>query len=182
LRVNQSQDIYEPVITTINYKHGDAPEGKKTQLYRIWSHIKNQCYNKAGFEYSLYGGRGLTVHRPWLEYIAFKEWALETGYKKGLALHRRDKSRGYMPSNLEWLTRSENIGKNNNSKRLFKWTVIQSIRDSNASVASLARVYGVATYTIWKIVNRVTYKNDVPGANRKDKYIEQVRTKDKRGK
>lgn len=59
--------------------HGDA----RTPLYRAWSTMK---YRK-------------NICEKWDDYIIFKEWALNNGYKSGLNLILRDKKGIYEPDN-----------------------------------------------------------------------------------
>ncbi len=51
---------------------------------------------------------GITVCQAWqLSVDAFMSWAIETGFKIGLELDRRDSSKGYSPENCRWATRQQ---------------------------------------------------------------------------
>lgn len=41
--------------------HGDAGNGRKTRLYRIWRGMKTRCTNKNTGYFERYGGRGIAV-------------------------------------------------------------------------------------------------------------------------
>lgn len=98
-----------------------------TRLYKIWSNMKQRCYNAKSSQYNSYGGRGITICDEWKnDFQAFAEWALTHGYqdppigediKRGdtLTIDRIDDDKGYSPENCQWITLSENIMK----KRAF---------------------------------------------------------------
>lgn len=91
-----------------SYIHGDS----KTRLYAIWAAMKARCLNPNHPNYSRYGGRGIKVCDEWRNsYIAFKDWALSHGYKDNLVIDRIDNDGNYKPSNVQFITRSENTSK-----------------------------------------------------------------------
>lgn len=103
--------------------HGD---GKKTskfyRLYMVWAGIKKRCYLPTTKCYKYYGGKGIKMCKPWLRsYLAFKKWALETGYNVDApigqcTIDRVDANRGYYPSNCRWVSMKEqNINKRKNN-------------------------------------------------------------------
>lgn len=96
-----------------NFKHGDSTaKGKKQRLYRIWSHIKDRCYNQKASAYIYYGQRGIQVFDEWKnDYPVFKKWALDYGYQDNLIIDRIDNDGNYTPENCQWLTLSENSKK-----------------------------------------------------------------------
>ena len=83
----------------------------KTRLYKIFSGMKNRCYNPNNQHYKWYGGKGVTVCDEWLGekgVQSFIEWALNNGYEENLSIDRIDPSGNYEPSNCRWVTMSEN--------------------------------------------------------------------------
>lgn len=93
-------------------KHGDAKDGKKSLLYHIWRELKARCKNSKHKSYGRYGGRGIRVCDEWSSsYVAFREWAMNSGYQEGLSIDRVDNDGGYEPSNCQWMTRGENSRK-----------------------------------------------------------------------
>lgn len=85
-------------------KHGM----KGTRLYRIWRSMKDRCYNPNFKDYSLYGGRGITVCQEWLnDFSAFYDWAVTHGYADNLSIDRMDNDKGYSPDNCRWATALE---------------------------------------------------------------------------
>lgn len=91
-------------------KHGDF--GSK--LYGVWAGMKRRCQNPNTTYYKDYGGRGIKVCNEWQNYEAFKEWALESGYKEGLTIERIDVNGNYCPNNCKWIPLSaQNANKRN---------------------------------------------------------------------
>ena len=95
--------------------HGDST----TRLYGLWCTMKSRCYNPNMTSYEYYGGRGITICDEWrTSYAAFKEWALENGYKQGLTIDRIDVNGNYCPENCRWATRKEQ-NRNTRKNRIF---------------------------------------------------------------
>lgn len=79
--------------------HGET----KTRLHSIWRGMLSRCLNKNEKCFKHYGGRGITVCPAWLEYVAFRDWALTNGYADKLSIERKDCNKGYCPENCEWI-------------------------------------------------------------------------------
>ena len=84
-------------------KHGYS----RHPLYSVWNGIKNRCYNKNEKQYGVWGGRGISVCDEWINNPkAFIEWALKSGYKKGLFIDRINNDMDYEPNNCRFITRA----------------------------------------------------------------------------
>lgn len=95
-------------------KHG----GYNTRLYRIWKNMKSRCYNKNNPDYRLYGGRGITICKEWLEDFAnFRDWSDHNGYGNGLSIDRINNDLSYTPSNCRWASQKDQC--NNNSRNVI---------------------------------------------------------------
>ena len=87
-----------------------------TKLYRIWDAIKQRCYNPNSKQFKDYGGRGITVCDEWRNNsLAFRKWALASGYREILQIDRIDNDKGYSPGNCRFVTRKEQMRNRRNS-------------------------------------------------------------------
>lgn len=84
-------------------------------LYRVWSNMKNRCYNSASKRYPDWGGRGIAVCDAWLDFSEFHMWGMSNGYKKGLTLERKDNDGNYGPDNCMWATLTEQANNKRNT-------------------------------------------------------------------
>ena len=90
-------------------KHGgavNARQGGHDPLYKLWSAIKDRCFNPSNKHYHCYGGRGITMCKKWADdFSAFKK-AVEPR-PRGATLDRIDNNKGYEPNNVRWATKQE---------------------------------------------------------------------------
>jgi len=88
----------------------------RTDLYRVWTAMKQRCLNKSCDAYKYYGGRGITACDDWVNgFINFYNWAELNGYKKGLTIERVDNNGNYEPENCIWVTQKhQNTNKRGN--------------------------------------------------------------------
>ena len=77
-------------------------------LRRVWSAIKQRCYNPKHKFYKDYGDRGITMCSEWLnDYKAFEKWCMNSGYQRGLEVDRIDNNGNYEPNNCKWMPMKE---------------------------------------------------------------------------
>lgn len=96
-------------------EHGDVKplvplrksHGKwRTPTYNTWDSMIGRCTRKSNPRFPHYGGRGITIHKPWLE--SFQAFLDDMGERPaGKTLNRIDNDGNYEPSNCEWATPSE---------------------------------------------------------------------------
>lgn len=69
-----------------------------------------RCESEKAHNYRWYGAKGVKVCDEWRQsYTAFRDWAHEHGYVRGLELDRRDSDGNYCPENCRWITKKTNI-------------------------------------------------------------------------
>lgn len=92
--------------------HGDS----NSKLYNVWSAMRRRCLSPSCKDYQDYGARGITICEEWDDYIAFKKWALDNGYKAGVSIDRINNDLGYRPDNCRFVgLRTQANNKRNNS-------------------------------------------------------------------
>jgi len=112
--------------------------------------MKERCYSPNKDGYHRYGGRGIRVCDEWRnDYEAFKKWAIENGFKKGLQLDRRENSGHYEPGNCRFVTGVVNT-RNQDQVKLSEEKVIQikAALCDGGEPKQIAIAYSVSASTI----------------------------------
>lgn len=90
-------------------------------LYSVWATMKQRCLNKNNKSYKDYGGRGIKLDERWANnYESFYNWAINSGYKKGLQIDRIDNNGNYCPSNCRFV---DNEVQANNKRNVKLYTI-----------------------------------------------------------
>ena len=108
------------------------------KIYKVWSGIKQRCFNPNSNRYKNYGGRGISICDEWKNsFETFCKWALENGYKEGLSIDRIYHEKDYEPSNCRWtdeITQQNNRTNNTlyeyegETHTLTEWSRIKGIK------------------------------------------------------
>lgn len=140
------------------YKNGLS----NTRLRYIYDNMKSRCCNKNNKEYKNYGGRGITIHKDWLDkdngFENFYNWAIDNGYSKDLSIDRIDVDGNYEPSNCKWSNFQEQMNNRTNTIKL-KYNNIEK------TLTEWARQYKIPIVTLrtrlargWDIERALTEK------------------------
>lgn len=81
--------------------------GSHTRLFNIWCGMRKRCMNPNCNAYQNYGGRGIRICNEWMNFSAFREWAIENGYSDELSIDRINVDGDYEPSNCRWADAKE---------------------------------------------------------------------------
>jgi hypothetical protein len=104
------------VRRTGRLSHGSEPKN----LYAVWASMKQRCRNQNYREYHLYGGRGISICPEWVyDFVAFRAFALATGWKHGLHMDRIDNNGNYQPDNVRFVTPTQNARNKRSNRPIF---------------------------------------------------------------
>lgn len=111
-------------------KHGCTSKSHPMHsLYRIWEALKRRCYNENVKDFHRYGGRGITVCQEWMDFIPFRDWALDNGYRRGLQIDRRDNHGNYEPSNCRFVPHIINSNNRRNNRLMTAFGETKTVAD-----------------------------------------------------
>ena len=114
-----------------------------TLLHKIWTTMKQRCFNSNDRKYPSYGGRGITVCPEWAnDFTAFAEY-MGPRPSKEHSIDRIDNDGNYEPGNVRWATRRQ---QQSNTRRNYffqfqgkPYTVTQLARKTGVNEGTLRR-------------------------------------------
>lgn len=142
--------INREISIKINTKHNMS----RSRIYHIWNGINMRCLNKNEPSYKYYGGKGITLYKPWKKFINFYKWAISSGYKENLTIDRINNDKGYYPENCRWATIFQ---QNRNKSNLIKYNGMCASEASLKLGGKPSLIYGRLAYG-WTIEKAFTTK------------------------
>lgn len=91
-----------------------------TNVYKVWDNMRNRCLNPNATGFKNWGGRGITIFKPWIEdFQLFYDYVSKLPFfgENGRTLDRINNNGNYEPDNLRWATRKE---QNDNKRKRVK--------------------------------------------------------------
>lgn len=111
IRIAEARELLRGHYTSCGcmYRKGLYKKGySKLRIYKIWTDMKDRCYNVKSSAYHNYGKRNISVCEEWLNsFEVFNNWSQNNGYQKHLTLERIDVNGNYEPKNCTWITKSK---------------------------------------------------------------------------
>ncbi len=75
----------------------------KHPLHGMWKRMRSRCLNANSKDYPDYGGRGIAIHKEWLNnFKAFYDWAIDK-WSPGLIIDRENVNQEYSPENCRFV-------------------------------------------------------------------------------
>jgi len=155
------------------YKHISKHGLTKHPLYKIWSGIKQRCYNKKNKYYSVYGLKGIALDEKWSDPKKFIEWSINNGWEKSLSIDRIDSAGDYTPSNCRFISLKENGARvhqdnpgqfrgSKNLKAILSESEVKKIKmrlNNQEKQRDIALFYGLSPTTVHDIKSGKTWKH-----------------------
>lgn len=142
------RDVHSEMLKEKNFRHGERVRGAgTTKLYNVWSGMlqRVRCTNREDAKY--YSLKGVKVFKDWEDYIIFRQWALQNGYKDGLTIDRIDTNGDYTPDNCRFIT----IADQQNNKSNNRYITCNGI---SHTITEWTRITGLSWNTIDRRLKR----------------------------
>jgi len=154
-------DLAKQQAITNFSSHGDT----QTRLYKAHNNMLTRCYNPDTPYYKNYGAKGIRVYTAWLQFEAFRDWALTNGYTNLLTIDRIEGNKDYSPENCRWV--SMETQQRNKPKRAVTCTSkYLGVTARKGSSKWLARIT-----VSKKTIHLGTFDSEEQAAQARDTYI-----------
>ena len=104
--------------------------------------MKNRCLCPNNPQYKNYGGRGIDICDAWKDdYVVFRNWAMDNGYRDDLTIDRIDNDGCYKPDNCRWVSYKVQSNNTRHNHQL-------SYKGETYSIAEWAEIIGLPRSTL----------------------------------
>lgn len=135
-----------------------SEEDRKSHLFGVWLWMHKRCSQS-----TQYVKNGIVVCEEWRDWLLFKTWALNNGYRENLSLDRILNPIGYEPANCRFIHK---IGQQRN-KRVHSdkvTSIYKGIYPANKGWKVESRIGGK-----WKYLG--TFDSEIQAAQAYDDYV-----------
>jgi len=117
----------------------------KDPTYISYRSMKARCLCETNDAYQKYGGKGITIHKPWLE--SYENFKRDMGPRpQNTTLDRIDNAQGYNPENCRWADKKAQANNRSNNKRITH-------NGKTQTLAEWADTVNVSRRTLWNRIN-----------------------------
>ena len=121
---------------------------RNNRLTRIYSMMKQRCYNPRMPNFKYYGAKGITVCDEWKNNSqAFYDWAISHDYSDDLTIDRIDNNGNYCPENCRWVTMKEQDNHRTNN-------IVIVFNGESHTIPEWSEIVGIKQYVIRNRINR----------------------------
>ena len=126
--------------------HGHSVNRRMSREYSAWIAMKMRVENPKHKDFSLYGGRGISISEAWA--ANFEAFYRDMGScQKGLTLDRIDPNGHYAPGNCRWATWKEQRRNQRNCRPIL-------FNGKSQILTDWAKEIGIPLIVLWKRINR----------------------------
>ena len=118
-----------------------------TPEYRTWQMMKDRCLNKNGKRYADWGGRGITVASEWVN--DFQAFLAHIGRRPSprYSIDRIDNNVGYMPGNVRWALRLQQMRNTRRSR-------IVTVNGKTQCISAWCEELGIEPDAVWSRIKK----------------------------
>lgn len=143
--------LHSERMREVHTKHGHRRDGvAPSPTYEAWCTMVRNCSNPVAKQWEYYGRLGVTVCERWLGEEGYEHFVADLGERPSddHVLSRRNKQRGFTPSNAYWATRHEtNRNKVNNT--------MYTVGSRTQCLVDWAKEYGIPKATLhYRVVTK----------------------------
>ena len=105
VKIGTAKGLKNQCISCSNSDRATTHGETGTILHSRWRKMIARCTNKHYEEHY----KDISYCTEWSDFLVFKQWALQNGFKENLELDRKENDKGYYPDNCRWTTRNTQV-------------------------------------------------------------------------
>lgn len=125
-------------------KHGLS----KTSIHKRWTMIKQRVSNPNHPSFKNYGGRGITMHLPWMRSVECFARDIPPKPDGNLTIDRIDNDGNYEPGNIRWATKAQQC----RNKRGNHWITVDGV---TRVITDWAKLFSIAAPSIYNMAKKL---------------------------